>query len=107
MAFNASYRVNNGTVIIALEGDLDALSAPVFQENVDQSVGPDLNRLVLDMSKLDYISSAGLRQIIYARQKMNDDVRVVLVGANQRVTETIKLVGFDQSVTFSDQLPED
>jgi len=43
---------------------------------------------------------------VYARQKMDDSVHVVLVGANDRVTQTIRLVGFDQSVTFSDQMPE-
>lgn len=106
MSFKASFTTHDSTVVISLEGDLDAASADTFQRSVDKAVRPELKRLVLDMSSLSYLSSAGLRQIIYARQKMDDDVRVVLVGANERVTQTIKLVGFDQSVTFSDRIPE-
>jgi anti-anti-sigma factor len=106
MAFNTSFTAQDSTVTIVLAGDLDATAAPTFQQTVDQAVGPEMRRLVLDMSGLDYLSSAGLRQIIYARQKMADEVQVVLVGANDRVTQTIKLVGFDQSVTFSERVPE-
>ncbi len=69
-------------------------------------MGPELKRLVLDLRKLDYLSSAGLRQLVYAQQKLSDDVRIVLVGASPRVTQTIQLVGFDQSVTLTDRLPE-
>lgn len=106
MVFNASATTKDSTAIISMEGDLDATTASVFQQNVDQVIGPNLKRLVLDMTNLGYLSSAGLRQLIYARQKMSDEVRVVLVGANERVAKTIRLVGFDQSVTFSDSIPE-
>lgn len=106
MSFKSSFTTHDSTAVISLEGDLDAASASTFQRSIDRAVGPGLKRLVLDMSNLGYLSSAGLRQLIYARQKMDDDVRVILVGANDRVTQTIKLVGFDQSVTFTDRIPE-
>ncbi|MEU8261549.1 STAS domain-containing protein [Micromonospora sp. NPDC048999] len=106
MGFTATLSTRDETAIIVLNGDLDANGAPVLQENVDRAATHHPRRLVLEMSKLDYLSSAGLRQLIYARQKMDDDVRVVLVGVSKRVAQTIRLVGFDQSVTFSDNVPE-
>ncbi len=106
MALNATLGMREETAIIVLDGDLDAATAPILQEKVERAAEHNPNRLVFDMTKLAYLSSAGLRQLVYARQKMDDSVHVVLVGANDRVTQTIRLVGFDQSVTFSDQMPE-
>jgi len=43
--------------------------------------------------------------LVFARQKMADGVALVLVGAGESVAETIRLTGFDQSVSFSETLP--
>jgi anti-anti-sigma factor len=92
-------------VVITLVGDLDAAGAPILQDDVERALLQDVKRLVLDLNDLNYLSSAGLRQLVYAQQKMNDDVQIVLVGANSRVAQTIRLVGFDQSVIMTDRLP--
>jgi anti-anti-sigma factor len=105
MAFTASLTVRDTVAIITMEGDLDAATAPVFQERIAGAAQSEPTLLVLDMAGLRYLSSAGQRQLVVARQKMNDDVRLVLVGASPSVAETIRLVGFDQSVTFTDRLP--
>ncbi|RZU51399.1 anti-anti-sigma factor [Krasilnikovia cinnamomea] len=94
------------SVVITLVGDLDAAGAPILADDVERALQRDVKRLVLDLNELNYLSSAGLRQLVYAQQKMNDDVQIVLVGANTRVAQTIRLVGFDQSVVMTDQLPE-
>ncbi|WP_306210602.1 STAS domain-containing protein [Actinoplanes sp. RD1] len=93
-------------VVITLVGDLDATGAPALQADVDTALAAGAKRLVLDLRALGYLSSAGLRQLVYAQQKMADDVQIVLVGANPRVEQTIRLVGFDQSVTLTNRLPE-
>src|SRR5689334_8427293 len=106
MAFNASLRRNGGTALITLEGDLDTQTAPVFQGEVERAADGGLEQLVLDMTNLNYLSSAGLRGLVFARQKMADEVQIVLVGVNESVEQTIRLVGFHQSVIFSDIIPE-
>lgn len=105
MPLQTSVSTDNGTAVITLEGDLDANTAPDFERDMQQVTGQGLQQLVLDVRKLDYLSSAGLRQLVFAQQKLADDVRIVVVGANPRVLQTIKLVGFDQSVTLTDRLP--
>ncbi|OLE27015.1 MAG: hypothetical protein AUG44_11280 [Actinobacteria bacterium 13_1_20CM_3_71_11] len=106
MPFAASSSRNGGTALIRLEGELDALTAPDFQLEVDRAAEGEVDRLVLDMTSLTYLSSAGLRALVFARQKMADDVRIVLVSVSEEVEQTIRLVGFHRSVTFSDQIPE-
>ncbi len=106
MSLHVNVTSREKTVVIVLEGDLDAAGAPLLQGNLEIAAAQNPERLVLDMRGLDYLSSAGLRQLVYAQQKLADDVHIVLVGANERVAATIRLVGFDQSVRFADEIPE-
>jgi anti-anti-sigma factor len=106
MPFVATSSRNGGTALIRLEGELDALTAPDFQVEVDRAAEGEVDRLVLDMTSLTYLSSAGLRALVFARQKMADDVKIVLVSVSEEVEQTIRLVGFHRSVSFSDQIPE-
>jgi anti-anti-sigma factor len=106
MPFVATSSRNGGTALIRLEGELDALTAPDFQVEVDRAAEGEVERLVLDMTSLTYLSSAGLRALVFARQKMADDVKIVLVSVSEEVEQTIRLVGFHRSVVFSDQIPE-
>lgn len=106
MAFTASLTRQGRTVILDLEGDLDSTTAPAFRIKVEEAATGEVGHLVLDVRRLAYLSSAGLRGLVFARQKMGDGVRITLVGANDAVTETIRLTGFDHSVTFSERIPE-
>jgi anti-anti-sigma factor len=105
MSFTASLSRNGGTAVITLEGELDTQTAPLFRDEVERAAEGDVDQLVLDMTKLSYLSSAGLRGLVFARQKMADAVRIVLVGVNDSVEQTIRLVGFHRSVVFSDEIP--
>jgi anti-anti-sigma factor len=105
MAFTAVLSTRPGIAIIDLQGDLDSSTAPVFRAKVEAAAAVVATQLVLDMTRLDYLSSAGLRGLVFARQKMGSGMELVVVGANAAVTETIRLTGFDQSVTFSERVP--
>ena len=49
------------------------------------------------------MASAGLRSLVFARQKMGDDVRITVAGASEPVARTIRQAGFDRSVTLVDE----
>jgi anti-anti-sigma factor len=106
MPLQTTSNTNADSVVITLVGDLDAAGAPILQDDVERALQQDIKRLVLDLRDLNYLSSAGLRQLVFAQQKMADDVEIVLVGASTRVAQTIRLVGFDQSVTMAERIPE-
>ena len=57
---------------IALEGRLDTMTAPELEAELSQSLG-GADSLVLDFSKLDYISSAGLRVLLSALPLLHDN----------------------------------
>ena len=63
-------KVQNGTALeIALEGRLDTMTAPQLESELSKAM-PDAETLTLDCSKLEYISSAGLRVLLSAHKAM-------------------------------------
>jgi anti-anti-sigma factor len=98
MAFNATLDTSiPGIAKITLAGDLDASTAPVFKEAVKKAAAENPQRLILMMEELDYMASAGLRVLLFAKQKMGEHTDLYLVGAQEMVEGTIKKTGFDQS----------
>ncbi len=99
--FNTTITTAGDTVTITLAGELDASSAPQFRADVEQAASQGAKKLVLMMQDLDYMASAGLRVLIFAKQKMAD-TNIYLVGTQELVQETIEKTGFDQSVYMVD-----
>ncbi|CAM3306317.1 anti-sigma factor antagonist [Kibdelosporangium persicum] len=98
MSFQAKVRSQDGVVTFRLAGELDSRSAPRFHEMITQAVVPAARKLVLQMDELSYMSSAGLRCLVYAHQRAGNGVDIELVGTQPEVAETIRLTGFDRSL---------
>ena len=62
--------LNGTTLTLALEGRLDTTTAPQLEAELKQSLD-GVTALALDMEKLDYLSSAGLRVLLAAQKQMN------------------------------------
>lgn len=103
MAFNTTLEIVNDTAKIALSGELDASTAPVFKEEVEKAAAQNIKRLVLLMQDLDYMASAGLRVLIFAKQKMGADTDIYVVGAQEMVMGTLEKTGFLNSVIAVDE----
>ena len=73
-----------------------------FKETVEQAAGKSPSKLVLHMKDLEFMASAGLRVIVFAKQKMGQDVAIHVVGASGPVLNTLRMSGFDQAVYLQD-----
>lgn len=102
MSFHATMHDENGVVTIRLAGEVDSRSAHRLNQLIVQAAELTPTRLVLLAEELTYLSSAGLRCLVFAHQKMGRGTQIVLVGTRPEVAETIRLTGFDRSVVMQD-----
>ena len=104
MSFTASLSTTGNTAVITLAGSLDDNpSAEEFREKVATAASQGVSKLVLEMTNLEELSAAGLRGLAFCREKMPNEVDIVFVAPNEKVRIAIEDVGFQQSVTISDQ----
>ena len=89
----------NGTELkMALEGRLDTMTAPELEAEMNQNL-ENAESLTLDFSKLDYISSAGLRVLLSAHKIMSSKGGMKVTHVNEIVSEVFEVTGFADILT--------
>jgi len=84
-------------VILRLDGRLDAVSAPILDKKLNELIAADHYHLLLDFSRIDYLSSAGMRVLLSATKKlMAKKGDLILFSLGDEVEEVIKMSGFDK-----------
>ena len=84
---------------IELVGRLDTTTAPALQKTITDDL-QDTRHLVLDLKKLEYISSAGLRVLLAAQKKMNAIGTMKLLNVRETVMEVFEMTGFADILTI-------
>jgi len=94
--------VTDGIARIDLGDRVDTNNAGDLTETLRTLVGQDVAKVVFEASNLEYLSSAGLRAIVFAKQKIGQGLEVILVGAKEEIADVIKMTGFDSFVSIQD-----
>jgi anti-anti-sigma factor len=81
---------------------VDTTNAGDLTECLRTLVGQDVTKVVLEAENLEYLSSAGLRAIVFAKQKIGQSLEVILVAAKEEIVDVIKMTGFDSFVSIQD-----
>ena len=90
----------NGTELtIALNGRLDTTTAPQLEAELKRSVS-GVEKLVLDFTALEYLSSAGLRVLLAAQKVMNKQGKMVVKNINETIAEIFEVTGFSDVLTI-------
>lgn len=90
---------NGNALEIALEGRLDTMTAPELEAELKASLDA-AESLALDFSKLDYISSAGLRVLLSAHKAMSGKGGMKVKNVNEVVREVFDVTGFADILTI-------
>ena len=86
-------KIENGTTITIIpEGRIDTVTAPEANDFIMNSI-KGKTELILDFSKLDYISSAGIRVIMKSQKVMNKQGKMKLTNVNSDILEILDIVG--------------
>lgn len=90
----AVQKITKGTeVTLKVDGWLDTQASPELEKAVSE-LESNVGSLVLDLEKLEYISSAGLRQIVAAHKKMNG--KLTLRNVQPDIMSVLSMAGFDK-----------
>ena len=97
MPLQMSSSVEGSTARLSLAGELDGASAPSVRDAVDGLLRDRPERLVLLVEKLTFMASAGLRILIFAKQKQ-PNLKIYVIRPQDTVIDTLKKTGFYQGV---------
>ena len=84
---------NSDQTVIELVGRLDTTTAPALDKTIRDDIA-DTKNLVLDIKKLEYISSAGLRVLLAAQKKMQKIGSMKVINVCTEVMEVFEMTGF-------------
>ena len=82
-----------GKLTIVLEGRLDTMTSPQLEGELRTAVN-GITELVLDLEKLNYISSAGLRVLLAAQKVMNKQGEMKIKNVSPDIMEIFEVTGF-------------
>ncbi|RCV57286.1 STAS domain-containing protein [Marinitenerispora sediminis] len=92
-------RVENHSVIVQVEGELDIATAGDLQEHVLSAIDAHGPWLILDFSRLDFMDSSGLNAVINGYRAVKErGGSLALAAPNERVTKVVRLVGLHRQV---------
>ena len=105
-AFKLNRSEQDGVVIFALEGYLDAHTAPQFERAIENEFSAGHTRIIADCAKLDYISSAGLGVFM----SFIEDIRaaggdIKLCAIVPKVYQVFDVLGFPELFDMVDSVP--
>ena len=87
----------DGIIILRLNGRIDASSSSVLHDRLKLFHDETISVILLDFSNIDYLSSAGLRELLFFTKKFNEKKgRLGIFSVNEDVLEIIKLTGFEK-----------
>ena len=95
MALTINKDSSADALTLSLEGRLDTTTAPQLETELNASMS-GVKALVFDMSKLAYISSAGLRVLLKAQKTMNKQGSMTIRNAGAEILEIFEVTGFDE-----------
>ena len=92
---------------LEIEGEVDAHTARELDRALKDLLAQGRGRLVLDVSRVGYISSAGLRVILLAHRGARQlDGGVRICGLSAQVRRVFEIAGFDELLPISDTCQE-
>lgn len=93
-------KYNDKELTIEVGNRIDTVTAPDFENEIMDEMGK-FDSLILDLVKLEYISSAGLRVLVLVQKKLQPEgIPFVIINVNDTIKEIFSMSGFDKILTI-------
>ena len=105
--FSVETEEKDAVVILNLSGYLDAHTAPQFEEEIETAIKEKKFKMVVNLEKLDYISSAGLGVFMgYIEDIRENDGDIIITNSSEKVYKVFDLLGFPNIFKIFDTMEE-
>lgn len=96
---NINKKAEASTLTVSLSGRLDTVTAPELEKELKGALD-GVTELVMDMEKLEYISSAGLRVLLSAQKIMGKQGAMKVTHVSEAIMEIFDVTGFADILTI-------
>ena len=101
VGLNVQEQEVNGIKVLRLEGRLDAISSAVLEKKLDENITHQHKCVVLDFTKVDYLSSAGMRLLLSMTKKFKQyEGMLGIFAIHDDVMEIIRMAGFERILSI-------
>ena len=83
-----------------LSENLTVVNAPALTDKINLHKDQDIEKVVFDATNLTYISSSGIRVILYCKKYLSKSPEIVFVNCNKDILDVFDLVGIIPFITF-------
>ena len=83
---------NGSACTLTVEGKIDTMSAPELEEAVKSNL-PKCDKMIFDFTNVEYITSAGLRVLVYAHRELMKKGGVTVTGVNESIKKIFTVTG--------------
>ena len=92
--------------VVQVSGRIDSATSPQLQKVLDETTNSGRYRIILDLSNVEFMSSAGLRVLISTQKTCRRYNRgeVILASAPKRIYDALDLAGFVPLFKFYDNV---
>ncbi len=95
-ALTTSTRAHGATTVVSVRGSVDLATAPILQAAVDAALADGPAQLVVDLSAVDFLASAGMAILVEAHRRLAGTGRLAVVAEGAATSRPIVLTGLDQ-----------
>ncbi len=94
---------NDDVLVLLPVGRLDSGNARSFESVVMDRIGSGELRLIVDFSRLDFISSSGMRVLLIAAKALKaNEGKLVLCEMKNHIEEVFRISGFDRIIPIKE-----
>ena len=88
------------TLYVRLDYELSTANAASYQELLSDYCGQDIRKVVFDATDLVYISSSGIRVLLFAQNRLGNNPEIVFLNCAKEIFDTLELTGITNFFTF-------
>ncbi|MGE5397729.1 MAG: STAS domain-containing protein [Chitinophagales bacterium] len=100
-------REDRGYMVVTVQGRMDTVTAPNFEKEAGGWIESGTTNMILDLTGLEYISSAGLRSLLITAKKLKGaGGNLLLCQLSEMVKEVICMAGFDSILPIYTDIEE-